>query len=62
MIQFQTMGEVSDSKMNLVGALRRSFFEIPSSFQKHREKPKKKLRNNKNLYAKPVFDQIDFFI
>jgi len=30
--------------MNLVGALGRSFFEIPNSFQKHREKPKKKYR------------------
>ncbi|KAF0745916.1 Uncharacterized protein FWK35_00037387, partial [Aphis craccivora] len=37
-------------------------FEIPNSFQKCREKPKKKLRKNGNLYAKPVFDQIDFFI
>ncbi|KAF0745128.1 Uncharacterized protein FWK35_00033797 [Aphis craccivora] len=27
--------------MNLVGALRRSFFEFPNSFQKRREKPKK---------------------
>ncbi|KAF0699214.1 Uncharacterized protein FWK35_00033888 [Aphis craccivora] len=31
----------SGSKVNLVGALGRSFFEIPNSFQKHREKPKK---------------------
>ncbi|KAF0772031.1 hypothetical protein FWK35_00003392, partial [Aphis craccivora] len=37
----------------------RSFFEFPNSFQKRREKPKKKLRN---FYAKPVFDQIDFFL
>ncbi|KAF0770882.1 hypothetical protein FWK35_00002358, partial [Aphis craccivora] len=29
---------VSDSKMNLVGAFRRSFFEFPNSFQKRREK------------------------
>ncbi|KAF0760349.1 Uncharacterized protein FWK35_00030321 [Aphis craccivora] len=35
--QFQTMGVVSCSKMNLVGA----FFEFPNSFQKRREKPKK---------------------
>ncbi|KAF0769275.1 hypothetical protein FWK35_00025225 [Aphis craccivora] len=41
MLQFQTLGVVSCSKMNLVSALRRSFFEIPNSFQKHREKPKK---------------------
>ncbi|KAF0760402.1 Uncharacterized protein FWK35_00011597 [Aphis craccivora] len=33
-------GGVSDGKLNLVGALGRSFFEIPNSFQKHREKPK----------------------
>ncbi|KAF0768840.1 hypothetical protein FWK35_00001088 [Aphis craccivora] len=39
MLQFQTMGVVSCSKMNLVGA---SFFEFPNSFQKRREKPKKK--------------------
>ncbi|KAF0767114.1 hypothetical protein FWK35_00004297 [Aphis craccivora] len=41
MLQFQTMGVVSCSKMNLVGALGWSFFEFPNSFQKHREKPKK---------------------
>ncbi|KAF0701789.1 Uncharacterized protein FWK35_00036715 [Aphis craccivora] len=41
MLQFQTMGVVSCSKMNLVGALRRSFFEFPNSFQKRWEKPKK---------------------
>ncbi|KAF0751143.1 Uncharacterized protein FWK35_00039065 [Aphis craccivora] len=53
----------SGKKVNLVGALRRLFFEIPNSFQKHWEKPKKKkLRKYGNFYAKPVFDQIDFFI
>ncbi|KAF0746232.1 Uncharacterized protein FWK35_00031401 [Aphis craccivora] len=31
----------SDSKVILVGALGRSFFEFPNIFQKHREKPKK---------------------
>ncbi|KAF0758919.1 hypothetical protein FWK35_00005084, partial [Aphis craccivora] len=31
MLQFQTLGVVSDSKMNLVGALGRSYFEIPNS-------------------------------
>ncbi|KAF0763310.1 hypothetical protein FWK35_00010842 [Aphis craccivora] len=41
MLQFQTMGVVSCSKINLVGALRRSFFEFLNSFQKRREKPKK---------------------
>ncbi|KAF0711652.1 hypothetical protein FWK35_00036553 [Aphis craccivora] len=29
--------------MNLVGALRRSFFEFPNSFQKRWEKPRKKI-------------------
>ncbi|KAF0763736.1 Uncharacterized protein FWK35_00019524 [Aphis craccivora] len=32
----------SGLKVNLVGALGRLFFEIPDSFQKHREKSKKK--------------------
>ncbi|KAF0761520.1 Uncharacterized protein FWK35_00010172 [Aphis craccivora] len=36
-----TMFSFSGSKVNLVGALGRSFFEIPNSFQKHREKLKK---------------------
>ncbi|KAF0752767.1 Uncharacterized protein FWK35_00008874 [Aphis craccivora] len=40
MLQFKTLGVVSDSKMNLVGAFGRSFFEFPNSFQKRREKPK----------------------
>ncbi|KAF0772951.1 hypothetical protein FWK35_00000596 [Aphis craccivora] len=62
MLQLQTLGVVSDRKM-IVGALGRSFFEILNSFQKRRKKPqKKKLRNNGNFYAKPVFDQIDFYI
>ncbi|KAF0750516.1 Uncharacterized protein FWK35_00026338 [Aphis craccivora] len=30
--------------MNLVGALGRSFFEFHNSFQKRREKPKKKIK------------------
>ncbi|KAF0761179.1 hypothetical protein FWK35_00011088 [Aphis craccivora] len=63
MLQFQTLGVVSYSKITLVDALGRSFFEFHNSFQKRREKPKKKLRKNGNFYAKPaVFDQIDFFI
>ncbi|KAF0752350.1 Uncharacterized protein FWK35_00032608, partial [Aphis craccivora] len=41
-----------------VGALGRSFFEFP----KTQGKTKKKLRKNGNFYAKPVFDQINFFI
>ncbi|KAF0747771.1 hypothetical protein FWK35_00038729 [Aphis craccivora] len=38
MLQFQTLGVVSYGKVNLVAALNRSFFEIPNSFQKRREK------------------------
>ncbi|KAF0711414.1 hypothetical protein FWK35_00034837, partial [Aphis craccivora] len=46
-LQFITMGVVSDRKMNL--------------FSKTPGKPKnKKLRKNGNFYAKPVFDRIDF--
>ncbi|KAF0765172.1 Uncharacterized protein FWK35_00018314 [Aphis craccivora] len=53
----------SGSKVNLIGVLGRLFFEIPNNFQKHRKNPKKKkLRKNGHFYAKPVFDQIDFFV
>ncbi|KAF0750348.1 Uncharacterized protein FWK35_00017665 [Aphis craccivora] len=55
MLQFQTMGVVSDGKMNLVGALGRSFFEIPNSFQKHREKPKKKIKKKRKSLRKTSF-------
>ncbi|KAF0754969.1 Uncharacterized protein FWK35_00039029, partial [Aphis craccivora] len=41
MLQFQTTGVVSDSKMNLVDPFGRSFFEFPNSFQKRLEKQKK---------------------
>ncbi|KAF0763729.1 hypothetical protein FWK35_00020008 [Aphis craccivora] len=40
MLQFQTLGVVSDRKMNLIGALG-GLFEFHNSFQKRREKPKK---------------------
>ncbi|KAF0707124.1 Uncharacterized protein FWK35_00039096 [Aphis craccivora] len=49
MLQFQTIGVVSNNKVNLVGALGRSFFEIPNSFQKHREKPKKKINEKREF-------------
>ncbi|KAF0758543.1 hypothetical protein FWK35_00008467 [Aphis craccivora] len=61
MLQFQTMGVVSDGKMNLVGALGRSFLKFPKVF-KNTGKNQKKLKKNGNFYAKPVFDQIDFLI
>ncbi|KAF0771237.1 Uncharacterized protein FWK35_00001576, partial [Aphis craccivora] len=41
-----------------IGEVGRSFFEILNSFQKYREKPKKKLRENRNFYTKPVFESI----
>ncbi|KAF0753890.1 Uncharacterized protein FWK35_00025346 [Aphis craccivora] len=55
------LSPVSDRKVNLVGTFGRSFFEIHNSFQKNREKQKKKLRKTRNFHAKPVSNQIDFF-
>ncbi|KAF0686485.1 Uncharacterized protein FWK35_00036421, partial [Aphis craccivora] len=52
MLQFQIMGVVSDSKMNLVGALGRSFFEFLNSFQKRWEKPKKKIKEKREFLRK----------
>ncbi|KAF0757053.1 Uncharacterized protein FWK35_00036634 [Aphis craccivora] len=53
-LQFHTLGVVSDSKINLVGALGRSFFEFHNSFQKHREKRK--------FLRKTSFRPIRFFL
>ncbi|KAF0761066.1 hypothetical protein FWK35_00038678 [Aphis craccivora] len=61
MLQFQTLEVVSYSKKNLVGALGRSFFEFPNSFQKRREKPKKKLRKNGEFLRKTSFRPNRFF-
>ncbi|KAF0772374.1 Uncharacterized protein FWK35_00015141 [Aphis craccivora] len=60
MLQFQTLGVVSDSEMNLVGALRRSFFEFPNSFQKHREKTKK-IKEKREFLRKTSFRPNKFF-
>ncbi|KAF0770225.1 Uncharacterized protein FWK35_00003604 [Aphis craccivora] len=49
------LGVVSCSKMNLVGALNRSFFEFPKSFQKRREKPKKKVTEKREFLRKTSF-------
>ncbi|KAF0767059.1 Uncharacterized protein FWK35_00029072, partial [Aphis craccivora] len=62
MLQFQTLGVVSDRKMNLVGALGGHFLNFLIVFKSAGKNQKKKLRKNKNFYAKLVFDQIDFFI
>ncbi|KAE9544483.1 hypothetical protein AGLY_000024 [Aphis glycines] len=51
----------SGLKVNLVGALGGHSLKFPIIFKSTR-KIKKKLRKNGNFYAKPVFDQINFFI
>ncbi|KAF0770375.1 hypothetical protein FWK35_00019690 [Aphis craccivora] len=43
------------AKVNLVGALRRSFFKFPNSFQKHQEKPKKKIKEKCEFLRKTSF-------
>ncbi|KAF0689212.1 Uncharacterized protein FWK35_00038176 [Aphis craccivora] len=60
MVQFQTLGVVSCSKMNLVGTLGRSFFEFPNSFQKHLEKPKK-IKEKREFLRKTSFRPNRFF-
>ncbi|KAF0767043.1 Uncharacterized protein FWK35_00014633 [Aphis craccivora] len=62
MLQFQTVGVVSCSKINLVGALGRSFFEIHNSFQKRREKSKKKkIKEKREFLRKTSFRPNRFF-
>ncbi|KAF0763637.1 hypothetical protein FWK35_00006697 [Aphis craccivora] len=53
-LQFQTLGMVYDSKMNLVVAFGRSFLEYPNSFQKRREKPKK-IKEKREFLRKTSF-------
>ncbi|KAF0765877.1 Uncharacterized protein FWK35_00010761 [Aphis craccivora] len=55
MLQFQTLGLVSERKLNPVGALGRSFFEFLNSFQKRREKPKKKIKEKRDFLRKISF-------
>ncbi|KAF0762023.1 hypothetical protein FWK35_00027614 [Aphis craccivora] len=57
----QYLHNLSYSKTNLVGASEGHFLNFPIVF-KSVGKNKKKLRKNGNCYAKPVFDQIHFFI
>ncbi|KAF0718920.1 hypothetical protein FWK35_00038488 [Aphis craccivora] len=61
MFQFQTLGVVSCSKMNLVGALKRSFFEFPNSFQKRREN-QKKIKEKREFLRKTSFRPNRFFL
>ncbi|KAF0762621.1 Uncharacterized protein FWK35_00028169 [Aphis craccivora] len=55
MFQFQTLVVVSDSKINLDGALGRSFLKFPIVF-KSAGKKQKKIKENGNFYTKPIFD------
>ncbi|KAF0760918.1 hypothetical protein FWK35_00017739 [Aphis craccivora] len=61
MLQFQTLGVVSDAKVSILGVYR-SKVNISQQFSKKSRKTKKKLWKNWNFYAKQVFDQIDVFV
>ncbi|KAF0748960.1 Uncharacterized protein FWK35_00027054 [Aphis craccivora] len=60
-LKFQTLGVISDRKLNLVGALKRSFLKISNSFQSNEKNQKKKLRKTGN-FTQNQFLTIDFFI
>ncbi|KAF0772668.1 Uncharacterized protein FWK35_00003883 [Aphis craccivora] len=60
MLQFQTLEVVSVSKINLAGALGRSFFEFPNSFQKRREN-RKKIKEKREFLRKTSFRPNRFF-
>ncbi|KAF0763708.1 Uncharacterized protein FWK35_00011619 [Aphis craccivora] len=47
--------------MNLVGALRRSFFAFPNNFQKLWEKTKKKIKEKREFLRKTSFRPNRFF-
>ncbi|KAF0726203.1 Uncharacterized protein FWK35_00023728 [Aphis craccivora] len=57
----EALGVVSDNKMNVIGALGKSFFELPNSFQKRREKPKK-IKEKQEFLRKTSFRPNRFFI
>ncbi|KAF0702023.1 Uncharacterized protein FWK35_00029882 [Aphis craccivora] len=59
MFQFQTMGVVSDGKMNLVGALGH-VLKFPIVF-KSAGKTQKKIKEKREFLRKTRFNQIDFF-
>ncbi|KAF0765972.1 Uncharacterized protein FWK35_00021576 [Aphis craccivora] len=62
MLQFQTLGVVSDGKLNLVGALGGfHFLKFPIVF-KSTGKNQKKIKEKREYLRKSVFDQVDFFI
>ncbi|KAF0758564.1 Uncharacterized protein FWK35_00038756 [Aphis craccivora] len=60
MLQFQTMGVVFCSKMNLVGALGRSFFNFPIVF-KSAVKNQKKIKEKREFLRKTSFRPNRFF-
>ncbi|KAF0750485.1 hypothetical protein FWK35_00019591, partial [Aphis craccivora] len=59
MLQFQTLEVVSDKKMNLVGALSRSFFEFLNTPGKTK---KKKIKGKREFLHKTSFRLNRFFI
>ncbi|KAF0770113.1 Uncharacterized protein FWK35_00027396 [Aphis craccivora] len=61
MLQFQTLGVVSDSKVNLFGAFGRSFFEYFNSFQKI-EKNKKKNDGKTGIFMLNQFSTKSIFL
>ncbi|KAF0760141.1 Uncharacterized protein FWK35_00007033 [Aphis craccivora] len=61
MLQFQTLGVVSNGKMNILGALYRSKVNFSNSFQKNREKQKKKMTEKREFLRKTSFQPNRFF-
>jgi len=60
MLKFQTLGLVSDGKVNTLGALYRSKVNISNSFQKNRKK-QKIVTEKREFLRKTSFCKIDFF-
>ncbi|KAF0747305.1 Uncharacterized protein FWK35_00022364 [Aphis craccivora] len=60
-LQFQTLGVVSYSKMNLGGALGRSFFKFPKFSKAPGKTKKKKIKKKGEFLRKTSFRQIQFY-
>ncbi|KAF0762890.1 Uncharacterized protein FWK35_00008993 [Aphis craccivora] len=60
MLQCQTLGVVSDSKMNLVGALGKLFFEFPNTPGKTKKKIKEKREFLRKINSERSEECIDF--
>ncbi|KAF0751757.1 Uncharacterized protein FWK35_00020567, partial [Aphis craccivora] len=61
MLQFQTLGVVSDRKMNLVGALGGHFLKFPIVFKSAGKKQKKKIKEKREFLRKTSFRPNRFF-